>query len=66
MAIEILFEKPSNKPKNVTEPVLISAEWRNNGEGWGAPQDLICVYKLPDGSKIEVVKSSWDDLYIKP
>lgn len=45
------------------EPVLISVELRNNGEGYGAPQDLVCVYKLPDGSMVKVVESSWDDLY---
>lgn len=47
----------------MAEPVLVEVKYRNNNEGHGAPPELVCVYRLPNGETVEVVEDTWDDSF---
>lgn len=63
MTKETIFKQISSESKETAEPVLVEVKYRNNNEGYGAPPDLVCVYRLPNGETVEVVEDTWDDSF---
>lgn len=63
MTKETISNKLSSESKKMAEPVLVEVKYRNNNEGYGAPPDLVCVYRLSNGEMVEVVEDTWDDSF---